>query len=336
MLRLISFVLFMVLGATSTSAQTKSLDTSKPLSVATTPEEVGMSTERLNRITNMCTQAVAEKQVPGIVALVARKGKIVYHEAFGQAKATGEKLEKDAIFRIASQSKAITATAVMMLWEQGLFRLDDPIAKYIPEFKGPQVLQSFSYRDTTYTSRPASREITIRDLLTHTSGVGYGVIDGDERIKLIYEKAGVTDLFTTEPITIKESVLKLAKLPLHHDPGSKYTYSEGLDILGYFIEVLTGESFSDYLSNHLFQPLGMKDTYFYLPSDKAERLVDVQHLMDDRWTKYPITFYDTDYPKKGSKTFYSGGAGLTAVPHMTMLPSFRCTSMVVPSMEREY
>lgn len=315
MARILYILVILCLTETIPFAQTKSLDQSKPLSAASSPEEVGMSSERLQRITTMCEQAIAEKQIPGMVALVARSGKIVYHESFGQAKATSEPLEKDDIFRIASQTKAVTSTAVMMLWERGLFRLDDPIAKFIPAFSNARVLESFSYADTSYTTRPASREITIRDLLTHTSGVGYGVIDGDERMRLIYEKAGVTDLFTTKPITIEESVLKLAKLPLHHDPGSDYTYSEGLDILGYFVEVLSGLSFSEFLHQHLFTPLGMNDTYFYLPAEKSNRLVDVQHMKDGVWHKYPVTFYDTDYPKTGAKTFYSGGAGLSSTPY---------------------
>ena len=198
-------------------------------------------------------------------------------------------LKRDDIFRIASQSKAITATAVMMLWEEGKFRLDDPISKYIPEFKNPQVLESFQYSDTSYTTLAAKNEITIRHLLTHTSGIGYGMIDGDERFKMIYQKAGITDLFTTENISIEESVKKLAKLPLHHNPGEKFTYSEGLDVLGYFIEVMSGMPFDVFLKKRLFDPLGMNDTWFYLPEDKANRLVSVQHKSDKgEWVRYPI------------------------------------------------
>jgi CubicO group peptidase (beta-lactamase class C family) len=129
---------------------------------------------------------------------------------------------------------------------------------------------------------------------------------------MLYQKAGVTDLFTTENITIEESVKKLAKLPLHHHPGEKYTYSEGLDVLGYFIEVVSGMPFDEFLEKHIFDPLGMDDTRFYQPKNKASRLVAVQHKVDGEWEKYPVTFYDTDYPIKGEKTFFSGGAGLTS------------------------
>lgn len=275
-------------------------------------EGVQMSTERIERIDAMLLEAVKENQVPGVVALIARNGKIVYHQAHGVANEKGDQLEKNTIFRIASQTKAITSTAVMILWEEGKFRLDDPISKYIPEFGEAQILDTFNESDSTYTTNPAKDQITIRDLITHTSGLGYGVIDGDERFKKIYAKAGITDLFTTENITIEESVKKLAKLPLHHNPGDKFTYSEGLDVLGYFIEVISGMAFDKFLRTRIFDPLGMNDTWFYLPEEKHDRLVSVQHKKDGKWENYPVSFYDTDYPKKGAKRFFSGGAGLSS------------------------
>jgi CubicO group peptidase (beta-lactamase class C family) len=305
------------------SAQTKSLQKSPPLSTASA-SSAGMSQERLDKIGKMLQEAVAEGTVPGVVALVSRNGKIVFHEAYGKADAAGKNLEKDAVFRIASQTKAITSTAVMMLWEEGKFQLDDPISKFIPEFKNPQVLANFSYTDTSFTARPAAREITIRHLLTHTSGLGYGVIDGDERMKMIYGKAGTTDLFTTEDVTIEEVVKKLAKLPLHHDPGEKYTYSMGLDVLGYLIEILSGMTFENFLQEKLFRPLGMNDTGFYQPDGKKERLVAIQHRIDGNWENYPNTFYDVDYPVKGARKFFSGGAGLssTAKDYATFLQMY--------------
>ncbi|WKN42421.1 serine hydrolase domain-containing protein [Tunicatimonas pelagia] len=305
------------------SAQTKSTQQSPPLSEAK-PESVGMSAERLARIDAMAKEAVEDNEVPGLVALVARKGKIVYHKAFGTANSSGRKLEKDAIFRIASQTKAVTATAVMMLWEEGLFRLDDPISKYIPEFKNPQVLDRFRYADTSYTTQPAENEITIRHLLTHTSGLGYGFIDGDERFKMIYEKAGIIDAFTTQDITIEENIKKLAKLPLHFNPGEKYSYAEGLDVLGYFVEIMSGQPYDDFLREHLFEPLGMNDTWFYLPNNKADRLVAVQRWNDSQWERYSGNGYDADYPVKGAKTFFAGGAGLssTAKDYATFLQMY--------------
>lgn len=289
------------------------------------PASVGMSVERLDRIDAMFKKAVAEKQIPGAVALIARNGKIVFHKAYGMADNQSRKtLEKGGIFRIASQSKAITSTAVMILWEEGKFRLDDPISKYIPEFGEAQLLDTFNEQDSTFTTKAAEDQITIRDLISHTSGIGYGVIDGDDRFRKIYAKAGVTDLFTTKNISIEESVKKLAKLPLHHNPGDAYVYSEGLDVLGYFIEVVSGMPFDKFLKSRIFDPLGMNDTWFYLPREKHDRLVSVQHKVDGKWEKYPVTFYDTDYPKKGAKRFFSGGAGLssTAKDYATFLQMY--------------
>lgn len=296
-----------------------------PLSEAT-PESVGFSSERLSKLDDVFQNSISKGELPGVAAIVVRNGKIVYNKAFGMAdNQTNRALKKDDIFRIASMSKAITSTAVMMLWEEGKFYLDDPISKYIPEFKNPTVLKSFSFKDTTYTTEPAKGEITIRQLLNHTSGLGYGVIDGDERFKAMYKKAGITDLFTTEPIKISESIKKLAKLPLHHNPGEKYLYSEGLDVLGYFIEVISGMPFDEFLRKRMFEPLGMTDTYFYLPDSKVNRLVSVQKpKKDGGFERYPVTFYDPDYPIKGAKTFFSGGAGLssTAKDYATFLQMY--------------
>lgn len=317
-------LLIFIAIAISVNAQTRSIQKSAPLSAAT-PESVGMSAARLNRIDAMCEASVKDGNVPGIVALVARNGKIVFHEAYGMAdNQLNRKMDKDDIFRIASQSKAITSTAVMMLWEEGRFRLDDPISRFIPEFKNPMVLTDFKYEDTSYTAIPADKEITIRHLLTHTSGLGYGVIDADERFSMIYKKAGITDLFTTENITIEESVKKLGRLPLHHNPGEEFTYSEGLDVLGYFIEVVSGMPFDEFLRTRLFDPLGMDDTWFYLPASKAGRLVSVQKKENGEWIRYPVTFYDTDYPIKGDRSFFSGGAGLssTARDYATFLQMY--------------
>jgi CubicO group peptidase (beta-lactamase class C family) len=304
-------------------AQTKSAKNS-PLLTEATPESQGFSPERLARVDAMLQSAVTDSDIPGAVMLIARNGKIVYWKAFGMADNQAKRtLKRDDIFRIASQTKAITSTAVMMLWEQGKFQLDDPISKYIPEFKSPQVLKDFKYGDTTWTGEPAKSEITIRQLITHTSGVGYGVIDGDERFRMIYHKAGITDLYSDKGVTIGESVRKLAKLPLHHNPGEKYTYSEGIDVLGYLIEVVSGEPLDQYFRKHIFEPLGMNDTYFYLPSEKASRLVAVQEPKNGQWVRFPNTFYNPDYPlTKG--TFFSGGDGLssTAKDYATFLQMY--------------
>lgn len=320
----VAIAALIVLSPISGAAQTPSLKHSPPLAEGS-PQQVGISRERLARIDQLCRDAVQSGQIPGVVALAVRRGKIVFYNAYGSADAdTGRPLRRDDIFRIASQSKAITATGVMMLWEQGRFKLDDPISKYLPEFRNPQVLKTYNEQDGTWTGEPAKREITIRDLLTHTSGLGYGVIDGDPRFKAIYAKAGIVDLFTTEPVVLADNVRKLAALPLHHHPGEKFTYSEGLDVLGRFIEVISGQPFDVFLQTHIFGPLGMKDTGFYLPESKAGRLVQVQKPSDGKWVRYPVTFYDPNYPIQGAKTFFSGGAGLcsTAKDYATFLQMY--------------
>ena len=309
---------------TPADAQTRSLQTTAPLA-AGSPASVGIAPERLARIDALCEAAVRDGRIPGAVALVARDGVIVHLEAYGQADATtGRPMTTDTIFRIASQSKAITSTALMMLWEEGRLQLDDPIANWIPEFKNSGVIKTYDETNGTFTTEPTVRPITIRHLLTHTSGIGYGAIDGDRRFQAIYAKAGITDLFTTEKITIGESVRKLAALPLHHQPGERFTYSEGIDVIGHLIEIISGQTLDAFLRERLFEPLGMKDTGFYLPEEKAGRLVAVHKRENGAWTRYPVTFYDPDYPIKGAKTFFSGGAGLcsTARDYATFLQMY--------------
>jgi CubicO group peptidase (beta-lactamase class C family) len=322
-MKIITIILISIVITISGSAQTKSIQSTLPLS-GDSPRSVGISEERLERIDQMLINAIENNLIPGAVALIARNGKIVYHKAFGLAESeTNKSLRRDDIFRIASQTKAITSTAIMMLWEEGKFRLDDPISKYIPEFENAGILDSLNMSDTTYTTAPANKQITIRHLLTHTSGVGYGIIDNEE-FRKIYQKAGIIDLFTTKPITIEENIKKLAQLPLHHNPGEKYTYSEGLDVLGYLIEILSGIPLDKFFHERIFVPLGMNDTYFYLPDSKIDRIVPVQTKKDDKWIRYTNTLYDPDYPVKGAKTFFSGGAGLssTAKDYATFLQMY--------------
>lgn len=320
------FLLFVLAICTAgINAQTKSIKKSPVLTEAA-PETVGVSSERMARIDKMCAEAVHKGDLPGIVSMIVRNGKIVQWKAYGMAdNQAGRALKRDDIFRIASQTKAITSTAVMMLWEQGKFQLDDPISKYIPEFQHPTVLKTFNPADSSYTTEPAKSEITIRQLLSHTSGLGYGMIDNDDRFRKIYQKAGIIDAWTTRKITIADNIKKLAKLPLHFNPGENYSYCEGLDVLGYFIEIVSGMPFDEFLKTNIFDPLGMNDTRFYLPDSKAGRLVAVQQKNSKgEWEKYPATFYDTDYPIKGAKTYFAGGAGLssTAKDYATFLQMY--------------
>jgi CubicO group peptidase (beta-lactamase class C family) len=318
-------ILILLISITTIYTQTTSIKNS-PILTYDNPNSVGISKERLIRIDQMLEEAIKKNEIPGIVAFVARNGKIIYYKAFGMAdNGSGRILKRDDIFRIASQTKAITSTAVMMLWEEGKFRLDDPISKYIPEFENAQVLDSLIEQDSSFTTKPADKQITIRHLLTHTSGIGYGFIDEDDRFRKIYNKAGIIDGFTTESITIEENIKKLAKLPLHHNPGDEFTYSEGLDVLGYFIEIITGIPLDKFFKERIFDPLGMEDTWFYLPKSKYKRLVPIQEIENGKWSKYIYDpHYDPDYPIKGAKTFFAGGAGLssTAKDYATFLQMY--------------
>ena len=304
---LILSVPFLLSGQTPTKQVT-------PLLKHGSAKAVGMSSERLTRLDWMAESAIENGQVPAIEMLVARKGKIIYHKAFGMANvATGHALETNDIVRIFSQTKAITSTLVMMLWEEGHFRLDDPISKWIPEFKDPQVLENYSISNGTYTTRPAKGQVTIRHLLTHSSGIGYGGIDPDERMRLIYKEAGIIEAVTDKPVTIEENIKKLAALPLHFDPGEKYYYSMGLDVLGYFVEILTEKSFAEVLQERIFDPLGMKDTGFYLPESKGDRVATLHTPWKGKWVEYfGDRTIDPNYLTTGAKTLYSGGGGLVS------------------------
>lgn len=268
------------------------------------------SEERLNRIDVMIQQAVDSEWIAGASGLIVRNGRIVYNRAFGVSDPeTGTPLRTDDIFRIASQTKAIVSTAVMMLFEEGKFLLDDPLSKYIPEFANPKVLDKYNEKDTSYTTIPASREITIRNLLTHTSGIDYAGI-GSDPIKAIYAKGGISPDFGSDKEILSEEMKALGKMPLVHHPGEKWTYGMNVDILGYLVEVLSGETLEQYLGKHIFEPLGMNDTYFYIPSSKHTRLVKVNTENDNHRVK-PSHLEKFDYPVLEG-TYFSGGAGLSS------------------------
>lgn len=318
-----NFTVLLALISLTLFGQSTSISNSPPL-VEGQASEVGMSEERLALIDQMLNEAIEGGEIPGAVALVARKGKIVYHKGLGLADAeSGRNFERNDIFRIASQTKAITSTAVMLLWEEGKFRLDDPISKFIPGFKNVLVLDSLIEADSSFIGTPAEKPITIRHLLTHTSGIGYGFID-NEQFRKIYAKAGITDAWTTEPLLLENNIPKLATLPLHHNPGENFVYSEGIDVLGYLIELISGKALDQFFQERLFEPLGMSDTYFYLPESKYDRLVPVQTKKNKTWVRFTTPVYDVDYPILGAKTYFSGGGGLssTALDYATFLQMY--------------
>jgi CubicO group peptidase (beta-lactamase class C family) len=269
-----------------------------------------VSSERLVRIDKMIQQYVDSGWIAGAVGFIARDGKIVYNKAFGVSdNETKAVMRTDDIFRIASQTKAVVSVALMTLFEEGKFLLDDPVSKYIPEFANPGVLDKFNEKDSTYTTVKANREVTIRDLLTHTSGIDYAVI-GSSKMNAIYAKAGIPVGFESRKIVLGDKMKILGKLPLVHQPGESFTYGLNVDVVGYLVEVLSGESLDKYMQKHLFEPMGMKDTYFYLPQDKFNRLVNVSG--ED--SNHHLVNVNTDfvnYPLSGG-TYYSGGAGLSS------------------------
>ena len=274
------------------------------------PEKVNISAERLLRIDNMLQQSIDSGWVAGAAGFIARDGKIVYNKAFGVNDIeTKSALKTDNIFRIASQTKAIVSIGLMMLFEEGKFLLDDPVSRYIPEFAHPQVLDRFNEKDTTYTTVPARREITIRDLLTHTSGIEYAGI-GSPVMRAIYSKGGVYGGFGNDKVLIGDDIKALGKLPLLHHPGEKWTYGLNIDVIGYIVEILSGEKLDMYLKRHIFEPLGMKDTWFYLPPEKHDRLVRVN--TEDRNRHVKLMPQDhVNYPLLNG-TYFAGGAGLSS------------------------
>jgi CubicO group peptidase (beta-lactamase class C family) len=310
-------LLFIITGCLSLTifAQVK-----HPVLAVGAPEKNGFSAERLQRIDKLIQQYIDSNWISGAIALVAKDGNIVYHKAIGyDDRSTNKSLQKDAIWRIASQTKAITSVGIMMLYEDGKIMLDDAISKYIPAFRKPVVLDKFNKADTTYTTVPAKREITIRDLLTHTSGISYAQI-GSETANAVYYKAGVVGGIGLKGGLLKDNILKLASLPLAHQPGERFTYGLNTDVLGYLIEVISGMTLDAYLRKNIFEPLGMKDTYFYIPKEKQNRLA---MLHSEDATKHVINTPETinvngtlyrDYPNFAG-TFYSGGGGLVSTAY---------------------
>ncbi|MFD2933109.1 serine hydrolase domain-containing protein [Spirosoma flavum] len=276
-------------------------------------ETVGMSTTRLQRMDAVINDYIAKGRQAGVGVLIARNGRIVYHKAYGQDDIQAKTpLKRDAIFRIASQTKALTSIGLMMLFEEGKFLLDDPISKYIPAFKNPKVLDKLNEKDSSYTTVPAKREITIRHLLTHTSGISYPSIGTKEAVA-IYAKNKIPSGIGTPAGTLSDAMNRLGALPLMHQPGDRWTYGLSVDLVGYLIEVLSGQSLDQYLRTRLFDPLGMNDTYFYLPAAKQNRLTMV-YTEDSAKVVRPLPSLNglsADYPKQAG-TYYSGGAGLSS------------------------
>jgi CubicO group peptidase (beta-lactamase class C family) len=271
------------------------------------PEEVGVSAVGLQRLTAVMQREVDRARLPGVSMLIARRRKLAYRRDIGALRPRGPALRSDAIFRIYSMTKPIVSVALMMLVEEGRLFVGDPVAKFVPEFSKMQVGVEKAGRLELV---PAEREITIQDLLRHTSGLTYA-FTGSSLVQRVYAKA---DLFDADPansrsflprdLSTAEFVAELARLPLIAQPGTAWYYSHSTDVIGRVIEIVCGQRLSVLLDERIFQPLGMNDTAFFLPAAKRERLADP--FPADPETGKSVQLIEIEQPPR----FESGGGGL--------------------------
>jgi CubicO group peptidase (beta-lactamase class C family) len=303
-LRLTSFAVAVVLAAAQLSGQPAS----------PSPVDSQGFGRRLQSITSAFKAYVDDGKLSGGVLLVAHRGKVVYHEAFGyrdrEAKA---EMKRDTIFRIASQTKALVSVAIMRLQEQGKLSLSDPVAKYLPEFANTTVAVRASSQGSTtapaYEVVPAKRPITIRDLLTHTAGIGYGLGTAADR----WKAAGIQGwYFADRNETVADAVARMPALPFDAQPGERFVYGYNTDILGVIIEKLSGQSLDAFLYTKILNPIGMRDTHFYLPAEKKNRLAVVYSATDQGIERAPDpgTSVGQGAYVDGPRRAFSGGAGL--------------------------
>lgn len=278
------------------------------------PEDVGVDGQRLATVDKFIQKYIDEGQLNGATAIIVRDGKTVYHKAFGYNNLEKKTpMEKDQIFRIASMTKPIVSVAAMILWEEGKFSLDDPLSKFIPEFKNPALLDKFYPKDTTFTTRPAKKQITVRHLLSHTSGIGYPQI-GSNFANAIYAKHKINGGIGTPNSELKDNILRVASLPLFNEPGEAFLYGLNTDVLGYLVEVISGMPLDKFLEQQIFTPLGMKDTYFYLPQSKQSRLVSF-YKQDENGKIQPSSMGPiANFPNSNGR-YFSGGAGLSSTAY---------------------
>lgn len=322
MKRLVALSLAVVVISAQALAQTTPASNGLPTAK---PEEVGMSSERLARIRAAMQRYIDRNEVPGVVTVIARRGKIVHLEALGLRNAeTRDAMTTDTIFRIASMTKPIASVALMMLYEEGHFLLTDPISKWLPEFAEMKVAAAAPPAErigVPYKLVPAARPITIKHVLTHTAGLpnsyrGFNVAD--------YSKAAAK---AKPDETTADRVKRIAKLPLNFHPGDSWEYGPGTDVVGVLVEKISGQSLDEFLRKRIFEPLGMKDTHFYLPTSKVNRLAALYQPNAEAGNKIKLTEAPTVESRwvKEPHTFFSGGGGLISTAsdyvrfHQTML-----------------
>ena len=275
-----------------------------------TPEQAGMSAQRLAKVATVFKKEIDEGRIPGAVIAVARKGKLVYYESFGfRDKAAGAAMTKDSIFRIYSMTKPLASVAAMLLVEDGTIQLTDPVAKFLPAFaKTPvSIATKNDIGNVTYDIVPQARPMTVHDLLRHSAGLAYGELTTNPSVKEAYAKAslfkaGVIE-YEARDMTPAEQVERLAAIPLIHQPGTVWEYSMASDVLGRVVEAVSGKRLGEFLQERLFVPLQMRDTGFYVPQDKSVRLA--QPFATDPATGKPNRLIDVSQPPQND----SGGAG---------------------------
>ncbi|RMG65829.1 MAG: class A beta-lactamase-related serine hydrolase [Bacteroidetes bacterium] len=282
--------------------------------VVVKPATQGFAPKKLAAVDDLLQTAVDSQWVAGAVALVARRGEIVYEKAFGYRNLESQDpMETGDLFRIASMTKPITSLAALQLYEQRGINFSDPVGRYLPSFEEAQVLDSL-HPDGSWEAHPADEEVTIHHLLTHTSGISYAF--SDPLMRQIYGPAGIIELTTPEPVRLETNIAKLGTLPLKHEPGAAWTYGLSVDVLGRVIEVSAGEPLDVFFRTHIFEPLGMEDTDFYLEADQADRLTSLYgNHPQAKLFPYPndgSRGFPGDYPLMGAQTYFSGGAGLVS------------------------
>lgn len=272
-----------------------------------TPEHVGMDSARLNRVTAAMQGLVDEGLLAGVSTMVARNGKIVHFETVGQQNIESHiPMSEDSLFRIYSMTKPITGVALMTLYEEGKFSLRDPVEKYIPEFTNLAVAAGVDEEGNIVTE-PQSHKMTIRELMSHTGGLSYGLFS-KSAVDDMYVEKGVLDINNS----LTEAIQILSGIPLRQQPGSIWHYSVSVDVQGYLVEVLSGQPFDKFLQQRIFDPLGMNDTAFYAPPEKANRLAQVYDYSEDgqlipATTGIPAAQNFLEYP-----ALLSGGGGLVS------------------------
>ena len=279
-----------------------------------TPESVGVSTARLETMHQFVAEAVESYPLTGAITLIARRGKVIDWQTYGyQDKLKGVPMEKDAIFALASMTKTIVSAGAMLLVEQGKIRLSDPVSKYLPEFRDPQVFVRLDASGPV--TRPAMSSMQIRHLLTHTAGWAAGPGDGSDLARL-YSSNGYRDASSLE-----EMAERLGQLPLQDDPGTAYVYGPAIDVLGALIQRVSGQPLEAFLKQHLFEPLGMEDTFFTVPTAKRHRLTQV-FKREKGELAYAVDPAEHGTMRRG---FASGGGGL----YSTVPDYFRFAQMLL-------